>query len=97
MKRFLGALSAVSLSGALCLTATGTAQAVSGDFTCGLTSYNPSTGTVTTTICWGGPANATSGTITDNTTNARYRCATLLVQPFGSFFYLVDGLRCTQL
>lgn len=83
------------LTGALCLTATGSAQAISGSFTCGLTSYNPANGTVTTTPCWGGPGNATSGTITDDTTQARYECGRLDVTPFGSFLYQVRGYQCT--
>jgi hypothetical protein len=87
--------STVVLSGALCLTATGTAQAVSGSFTCPLTGYNPVNGSVSTSICQGGPADATSGTITNSTTQARYRCARLYVTQFGSFFYGVSGLQCT--
>jgi hypothetical protein len=87
----------IVLSGALCVTATGTAQATSGTFACPHTNYNPATTTVSTILCTGGPANATSGTITDQTTQAFYDCGYLSVTPFGSFFSLVTGTRCTPL
>src|SRR4051794_21955834 len=62
MNRSLGALASVLvLSGALCLATTGTAQAISGNFSCGLTTYNPATGAVGPAFCGGGPVNATSG------------------------------------
>src|SRR5262245_60061333 len=61
MNRYLGALvSAVALSGALCLVGAGTAQAATGHFTCGVVSYNAATGAVDGPLCSGGPANATT-------------------------------------
>jgi hypothetical protein len=92
---FRAMASTVVLSGALCLTATGTAQAINGNFTCAYTSYKPSAGSVSTSICWGGPGDATSGTLTDDNTQARYQCGGLLVTPFGSFYYRIVGSQCT--
>jgi hypothetical protein len=83
------------LTGALCMTATGTAQAISGSFTCPYTSYNPATGSVTTTLCQGGPASATSGTITNTGTGARYQCDYLHATAVGSFFYMLTASQCT--
>lgn len=98
MNRFLSTLAGAALvSGALCLANTGTAQATSGDFACGLASFNPANQTVSTTLCTGGPANATSGTITDNHSHARFSCAKLTVEPFGSFVFMVRGQQCRQL
>jgi hypothetical protein len=89
--------STVVLSGALCLTATGTAHAISGSFTCAFATYNSANATVSTTPCMGGPGDATSGTITSNLTQARFRCDRLNVTPFGSYLYLVDGFQCVPL
>ena len=88
--------STVVLTGGLCLTATGTAQAISGSFTCPIVSYNP-VGTVHGSVCTGGPGNATSGTVTNSNTQARHRCDRLDVDPFGSFFYQVRGTQCTPI
>jgi hypothetical protein len=87
----------VVLTGALCLTATGTAQAVPGSFTCPSTSFHPAVGGLDTLGCLGGPYNADSGTVTNTTTQVRYRCGHLDVLPLGSFLYQVHGSLCTQL
>lgn len=98
MNRLLSTLAGAALvSGALCLTNVGTAQAISGNFACGFASLNPNNQTVSTTLCTGGPANATSGTITSNFDHARFSCARLTAEPFGSFFFMVFGQQCRQL
>lgn len=94
---FRALASTVVLSGALCLTATGTAQANSGSFTCAFASYDSISARVSTSFCQGGPGDATSGTITSNFTQARYWCDRLDVISWGSIFSEVRGSQCTPL
>lgn len=95
MKRYIGALvSAAALSGTLCLIGTGTAQAISGNFSCGAVLYNATAKTIFSATCTGGPLTATSGWATDVSKNITYRCTTLKVRPFTDFFSFVDGKGC---
>ena len=89
----------VLLTGALSLTTEGTGHAVSGSFNCGITSYNPGSGTVFGPLCTGGPNNATSGTIRNTSTiaPALYACDRLSVTTMGSFFVSVNGSRCVPI
>ena len=95
MKRYFGALvSVVALSGTLCLIGTGTAQATSGNFSCGAVLYNATAKTIFAGSCTGGPATATTGWATDLSKHITYRCTTLSVRPFTDVFYFVGGNGC---
>jgi hypothetical protein len=89
----------VVLTGALSLTTTGTAHAISGSFTCGIASFNAVTGLVTGPLCTGGPVTATSGFITSTSAIApgHYRCDRLSATPMGSFFVSVNGSACVSI
>jgi hypothetical protein len=88
------AASSLVLGGALCLTGTGTAQADSYNYSCELVQYNAANGTIFAS-CLGGPDNATSGTLTKNATQERYRCGHFDVSPIGPVIRLINGSQCT--